>query len=182
MFFSKLRTAILAAALCVAPGLSVAQDVIGTITASLDGAERTWVLTLDGEESQSFGLTIGAANLQSYSLWGLPDAQSGPSIEDTLLFTFDIMTVGDQVMPVNASVIYLAEGWTSGWSADEPETVTFSLTTLEKTEAGVVMAGSFDAATKYSKPLAGGEVDPARPMQITGTFSATMPAFMIEEK
>lgn len=182
MSFSKFRIPALAAALCVAPSLSFAQEVIGTITASLDGEERTWFLTLDDKESQSFGFSMAVANLQSFSLWGQPDAQSVKTLDDTLLFTFDIMTVADQVMPAGASVIYLEDGWQSGWLADDPEKVSFSLTTLEKTDEGVVVAGSFDAATNYSKPLAGGEVDASRTMQITGTFTATLPTFMIEEQ
>jgi hypothetical protein len=182
MSFSKIHTAIFAAALSLASTISVAQDVIGTITASLDGEERVWFLTMQDTESQTFGLTIAIANLQSFSLWGQPDAQSVQVFKDSLLLSFEVMSVANQVMPVNVSVIYLAEGWQSGWLADDAEKITFSLTTLEKTEEGVVVAGSFDAAANYSEPLAGGDVDASRTMQIIGTFTATLPPALLQDQ
>lgn len=180
MPFSILRTAAVVAALSLAPAVCTAQEVFGTIKASLDGAERTWFLTAQDDESQSFVLKVAAVHLQSFSLWGVPDEQSVQVIDDSFLLTFDIMSVGDQMIVADASVIYLADGWSSGWIADEPEQIAVSLKTLEKREDGVFVEGSFTATANFSAPLAGGEVDTSRPMAIEGAFTALMPPFSIQ--
>lgn len=181
MTFSILRSATFAAAISFAGTASFAQEVLGTIDASLDGVERTWFLTLEDTDSQTFGMTMSIANLQSFSLWGQPDAETVSTFDDTLLLSFDIMTVAEQVMVANVSVTYLVDGWTVGWMADEAEAVEFTLTTLEQTDEGIVLVGSFEATANYSEQLSAREMDMSRVMQINGSFTATLPPFLIEE-
>jgi hypothetical protein len=70
MSFSVYHKAALAAAISLAPTFCFAQDVFGTLNASLDGTEQTWFLTTQDSESQSLGMTIAIANFQSFSFWG----------------------------------------------------------------------------------------------------------------
>jgi len=182
MPFPLFHRAAFAAAICLAPTVSLAQEVFGTINATLDGAERSWFLTSQDNESQTFGLTIAIANLQSFSLWGQPNAESVKTFDDTLLLSFDVMSVGGQVIPLNISLIYLADGWTSGWLADEADNIVFTLKTLEQSDDGVLVEGRFEALAYYREPLSSGEVDTSREMQINGSFSATLPSFTLQER
>lgn len=182
MQFSIFPTAACAAAIVLVPNFSFAQEVFGTINASLDGVERTWFLTSNDNDSQSMGMTMAIANLQSFSLWGQPIAESVKTFDDTLLLSFEVMSVGEQLIPLNISLTYLADGWRSGWLSEDADKMVFSLTKLEKSDDGVFVEGSFAAAASYSEPLAGGEVDASRTMQINGSFSATLPPFIIAER
>lgn len=177
---------VFAAVLCLAPTLTFAQEVFGTITASLDGEERTWFLTAEDQESQSFGLSIAVANLQQFSLWGQPSADSVQNFNESLLFNFQVMSVAGQLIPLNAEVMYLSDAWKSGWIAaesyDEANDIVLSLTTLEKRDDGVFIEGSFEAAAHYREPLSSGEIDPSRTLQINGSFSAVFPAYILEKQ
>ncbi len=179
---SIFRNAALATAVFLTPTLCFGQDVFGTIDASLDGAERTWFLTAEGAESQSFGLTMAIANLQSFSFWGQPTEKTIKSLDDTLLLSFDVMSVADQVIPLNVSLTFLADGWKSGWLANEPDQIVFSLTTLEKTEDALRVEGNYAATANYSDALSRGAVDASRTMQINGSFSAVLPNTIIQNR
>lgn len=185
MPISIFRGIAVAAALCLAPTATFAQDVIGTINATLDGKERTWFLTMQDSESQSFGLTVTMANLQSFTLWGQATDQTVNSAEGSFLFTFEVMSVAGQMIPVNASVMYMSDGWKSGWYADRAEneeSIAFSLTTLKTDDAGVLVEGSFKAAAGFREPLSSGEIDPARSMQIDGNFTAMLPPSLLKTR
>ena len=174
------RKTALAAAICVAPTFCFAQEVFGTLNASLDGVERTWFLTTHETDSQSFGMTMAMANLQSFSLWGQPTDETVNEIEDSLLLSFDVMTVGDNIVPLNASLTYLADGWKSGWLSNEADQIALTLTKFEEQDDGFLVEGDFTAVANYSDALSSGQFDPSQTMQINGTFSASLPNFIIK--
>ncbi|MDX2482536.1 MAG: hypothetical protein QNK42_02615 [Pseudodonghicola sp.] len=169
-------------AISLTPTFCYAQDVFGTLNASLDGVERTWFLTSQDTESHSFGMTVAIANMQSFSLWGQPTDKTVNDVKDSLLLGFDVMSVGSNTIPLNMSLTYLADGWKSGWLANEADQIVFSLTTLEKLDDGILVEGNFAAATNYSDALSSGQVDPSRTMQINGSFSATLPNYLLKER
>lgn len=181
MSFSVYSKAAFVAAISFAPTFCFAQDVFGTLNASLGGTEQTWFLTTQGTESQSFGLTIAIANMQSFSLWGQQTDETVNKIEGSLLLSFDVMSVGDNIIPVNASLIYLVDGWKSGWMSNDANPIVFSLTTVEERDDGVFVEGSFEAVANYSDALSSGQVDPSQAMQINGGFSAVLPSFLMKE-
>jgi hypothetical protein len=181
MTFSILRTAVLGATIAMSPAVSFAQEVFGTIEASLDGEDRSWFLTTQDKESQSFGMTVAIANLQSFTLWGQTSAETVNEMKGSLLLGFDVATVGGNVIPLNVSVTYLADGWKSGWRADEESGVVFTLTTLEERDGGVYVEGSFTSVAGYAEPLDGEEIDASRTMEINGSFKATLPPFVLSE-
>ncbi|WP_108482744.1 hypothetical protein [Oceaniglobus ichthyenteri] len=176
----SLRHAVIAAALCLAPSGAWAQQVFGTIDADIDGVARTWFLTAQDGESQSFGLSMAVANLQSFTLWGMPGADDIQTVDGALLLSFDVMSMGTQMIPLNVSLTYLESGWAAGWMADEAEQIEFSLTELAPRDDGVLVEGRFAAETNYKKPLSSGESDPSQTLQITGSFTATLPQFLIK--
>jgi len=176
------RQSALAAALFFAPTFCAAQEVFGTLTATIEGTERSWFLTADGEQSQSHGLSIAVANMQSFGLWGQPTADTVAETKDSLLLKFDIMKVGSTTMPLNVSLTYLADGWTSGWLANEEGQTTFTLSTLEAVNGGVLMEGSFASTAYYSDNLVSSQVDPSQTMQIDGSFSATLPEALLQDQ
>ncbi|KEO60695.1 hypothetical protein [Thioclava indica] len=170
----------LTAALFFAPTLCVAQDVFGTLTATIDGTERSWFLTSDGEQSQSHALTIAVANTQSFSLWGQPTADTVAEAKDSLLLQFDIMAVGGNTVPLNVTLTYLADGWASGWLANEADQTVFSLSTFKEVDGGLLVEGSFASTAYYSDKLVSGQVDPSQTKQINGRFSATLPEALLK--
>lgn len=182
MSFSFIRTLGFATVVAFAPTFLFAQEVFGTIEASLDDEPRIWFLTAKDNDSQSFGMTVAVANLQSFTLWGQATEENGKSVDDSLLLKFDVMSVGDQMIPINVSVTHFEDGWKTGWLANEESGVVFSLIKLEKSEAGVFVEGSFDAAAGFSDSLASGQADAMRTMHITGRFSATLPASILQER
>ncbi len=182
MLRSMNRNAALALALSLMPTFCVAQDVFGTLNASLDGVERTWFLTSQDTESQSFGLKIAIANMQTFNLWGQSTDETLSEVKDSLLLGFDVMSVGGNTIPLNVSLTYLADGWKSGWVSNEADQIVFSLTTLEEKENGILVEGNFTTAANYSDALASGQVDPSRTMQINGSFSATLPKSLIKKQ
>ncbi|MDF1857040.1 hypothetical protein [Pseudooceanicola sp.] len=182
MLHLTFRDIAITAALFFAPTLCVAQDVFGTLTATVEGTERSWFLTSDGEQSQSHGLTIAAANMQSFNLWGQPTADTVAEVKDSLLLKFDIMAVGSTTIPLNVSLTYLADGWASGWLANEEGQTDFTLSTLEEVDGGLFVEGSFASTAYYSDNLVSGQADPSQTMQIDGTFSATLPKALLQDQ
>ncbi|WP_417258129.1 hypothetical protein [Celeribacter sp.] len=178
-FFRKTAFAL---AISFTPALCVAQDVFGTLTATIDGAERTWFLTSDNGQSQSHGLTISVANMQSFNLWGQPTEDTIAETKDSLLLGFGVMTVGGNTIPLNASLTYLADGWASGWLANEEEQTVLTLTTLEEVEGGLLVEGRFASTTHYSDNLVSSQVDPSQAKQIDGHFSATLPEALLKDQ
>ncbi|WP_417809039.1 hypothetical protein [Thioclava sp.] len=179
---SMVCNAAFAMAISLTPTVCHAQDVFGTLNASLDGVERTWFLTSQDTESQSFGMTVAIANMQSFSLWGQPTDKTVNDVKDSLLLGFDVMSVGGNAMPLNVSLTYLADGWKSGWLANEADQIVFSLKTLEKVENGILLEGNFSTTANYSDALSSGQVDPLRTMQINGSFSATLPNSLLKKQ
>ncbi len=182
MSFSSFRVAACVLAVALTPTVTFAQEVLGTIKASLDGVERTWFLTSEGDESQSFGLSIAMANLQSFNLWGQASAETVQEMKDSLLLGFDVMTVGEQMIPVNFTLTYLEDGWKSGWRAGEDEHPVFSLTTLEKRDDSIFVEGNFAVVAGFDAPLTGPETDASRAMKIDGSFSVLLPPALLKKR
>jgi hypothetical protein len=177
-----LRHIALTTAFSFLPTLCVAQDVFGTMTATIENTERNWYLTADGEQSQSHGLKIAAANLQSFSLWGQPTEETVAEAKDSLLLKFDIMAVGGNTVPLNVSLTYLADGWASGWLAEEGGQTVFSLSTFEQVEGGLLLEGTFASTTYYSDNLVSGQIETSQTMQIAGTFRAILPEALLKDQ
>lgn len=176
------RNVVFAVSLLITPGISFAQEVFGTITASFEGEERKWFLTSQDDGSQTLGVLVAVANLQSFTLSGQSSAETVAQINESLLLKFDVMTMGKQVIPLNVSLKYLADGWKSGWLADEDSGIVFSLATLEKQGDGVYLEGSFSAVAEYSENLISGQTDAARTMQIDGSFNGLLPPYVLQER
>jgi hypothetical protein len=100
--FPILRNPVFSAAILPAPTVAFAQDTFG---ASINGEERGWYLTPQDGESRRFGLRIAMANLQSFSLWSQPTGNTVETLKETLLLRFDVMSAGDRMIPLNASLI-----------------------------------------------------------------------------
>ena len=92
------------------------------------------------------------------------------------------MSVGGKTVPLNVSLTYLADGWASGWLADEGEQTALSLTTLEEVDGGLLLEGRFSSIAYYSNNLMTGQVDPSQKMQIDGTFSANLPETLLKDQ
>lgn len=176
------RDIALTAALFFAPTCCYAQDVIGTLTATIEGTERSWFLTSNGGQSQSHGLNIAVANMQSFSLWGQPTADTVAETKDSLLLKFDVMAVGGNTVPLNVSLTYLADGWASGWLANEGDQTVFTLSTLQEVDGGLFLEGVFASTSYYSDNLVSGRGDPLQTMQIDGTFSAILPETLLKDQ
>lgn len=161
-------------ALSLIPGLALAQDNIGTITASVDGTEMTWYITAEDGESQSGALATMGVPTTDISLWGNPDAGKLAMLTGALVIDFLAMTAGGPVA-VAPELQYLEDGYTGAWIALSDDTVTVTLTALEQSDSTVHVAGDFEATAAFTDDMATMTTDPTRTKHIAGHFEATLP-------
>lgn len=166
-------------ALAVALGVplpALAQDTVGTITGTLNGEETTWYITYDGADSQSAYMTIVPPSSQ-VTLWGHAEEGSIMSLQDSLILDFFAIAQGGNLAANTLSLQHLDDGYSGGWIADdETGSLSVTVTTLEPTDAGLTIAGSFEAEAVWSPNMMSRELDPSRTAQISGRFEATLPA------
>ena len=179
------RLSLIAAMLLTGP--VAAQDLIGEISAKIDGTDRVWYMTSKGKQSQS-GISdmakAGARGLYDVSLWGNASRSVLASPKGALVIDFDLLTPeskhplahdGPHVMG-DSTLQYLENGYKSGWLALGPEAVQIKDVTFEKTNDAVVITGKFAATAAYSDNVAAQKTDPARTKVFTGVFKVRFPS------
>lgn len=167
--------AICATTLAALPAMA---DTLGTITATMDGEERTWFITAeDGESQSSFvqpmaGMLMGS----SFILWGVPDEDTVATMKDVLMLDATLMRGAGGMIPVNPTTRYLVGGFKDQWVAEEEGQTEMTLTTIEPIDGGLHVAGTFTATANYTQDMTGQEVDRSKIKVISGSFDVTLPA------
>ena len=164
----------LALVLSLLPACAMAADQLGSITATVDGAEHTWFLTAEGGESQSNATPV-MNGLTSVQLWGHATADSATSVKGALLIDFSLITLGGTPSVADATLQYLVDGYKGGYLATDDDSVQITVTTAEPQDKALHIAGSFTATAAYSDQPMLQLTDDSRQMQITGNFDARLP-------
>lgn len=167
--------ALCAATLAAQPALA---ETLGTITATMDGEERTWFITADGGESQSSLVQPMAGMLMGSSiiLWGVPDEDIVATTKDVLTLDATLMRGAGGMMPVNPQARYLVTGFNDQWIAVDEGQTEMTLTAVEPVGDGLHVAGTFTATANYTQDMTDQDVDRSKTKVISGSFDVTLPA------
>ena len=153
-------------------------ETLGTITATIDGAERTWFVTAEGGESQSSFIQpmAGMLNMSSFILWGNPKEDVLATNKDVLMLSATLVRGAGGMMPVTPETRYLVNGFKDQWIAVDEGLTEMDLTTIEPVDGGLHVAGTFTAQANYTQDMMEQDVDRSKTKVITGRFDVTLPA------
>lgn len=153
-------------------------DTLGTITATMDGKERTWFITAEDGESQSSFVQPMAGMLtgSSFILWGVPDEGIVATMKDVLMLDATLMRGAGGMMPVTPTARYLVTGFKDQWIAVDEGQTEMTLTTIEPIDGGLHVAGTFTATANYTEDMREQDVDRSKSKVIRGSFDVTLPA------
>jgi hypothetical protein len=165
----------IAVGLAFAPGLALAQDVLGTITARLGETEMTWFITAEGGESQSAIAKMPGVPLYDVSLWGNPADTDLAAMKGALLIDFSAMAAAGSANALEPTLQYLEEGYSGGWVAGSDDVLQVTLTRFEQSGTSMALAGNFAATAAYSDDLMAMTTDSSRNLAVSGAFEALLP-------
>lgn len=159
------RTALAAACLLIPIG-AVAQDVIGSIAATLDGEARTWQ-TLDGSGSDTSYNTYldDFGGFQSASITGY--VEGAPFNRDVLQIVVGFM--GGDSTPIETTVLFVPERMSQMWANIDGEPIL----TIDSFD-GTQIAGSLSGRLCFKDGMMA-EPDPETCQTIEGTFDTVLP-------
>ncbi|WP_114967034.1 hypothetical protein [Alkalilacustris brevis] len=124
--------AIIGAALLAAiPAAATSQQVIGEITATLDGEERSWQTLGHGPDSYNTGLTDFGFGMYQVSIHGFPDGR--PGIRGSLQIVFGGMEGGDD--PTEVEILYIPERMSQSYALPEDDAARAGALVLDRLEA-----------------------------------------------
>ena len=162
-----LTAACLAASLSATTALS--QEVIGTLTGTLDGAERTWFLTAENGMSQSSSSVIGTYMI--VTLFGHASDDTLTEAEDALIVEFSVVDGAADF----ADLRYLAEGgYVAAYVGMDDAPAQITLTRQEVGADGLMVEGTVSAVLGWSDGVSD-EVDATNTVTLEASFAATVP-------
>ncbi|MCB1336540.1 MAG: hypothetical protein KDK10_03455 [Maritimibacter sp.] len=163
----------LAAALAALPLTALAEQ-IGSITAAIDGgAETTWYLEAQGDESQSLAMQSGGIPAVNLALWGNPTAGKLAEVNGALLIGFIAQTGGGAALA--PEIQYLENSYSGFWIALDEPAAKISLEELTMGDGSVAVRGSFEANLAFTDDPATLATDPDRRKAVAGHFEAVLP-------
>ncbi|MGC9369090.1 MAG: hypothetical protein ACP5DX_06070 [Paracoccaceae bacterium] len=164
----------LALALFLVPAGATAQDLLGTIEATVDGQARTWYLTAqDGESQSDFAQIMRGMN--AVSLFGHPTDDSITAVKGALLIDFSLITLGGTPSVADATLQYLEDGYGGGYLATTDGATQVSLDAVEVKDDTLHIEGHFAATAAYSDDIMRQTTDDSRTITLNGSFRATVP-------
>ena len=169
------RIAWIAAATLALAAPATAQEVIGEITATLDGEQRVWqTLAATGEEeSYNTGVSDIAGFMWDISIQGYPDGR--PGIAGALSITLIGMTGEDT--PQEALILYVPERMTQLYSSPEDGVEAGEIVQIERLELdeeGGFVEGRFAAPLCFKDGFMA-PPDPEDCLEIEGHFATDLP-------
>lgn len=164
---------VLAAAIGVLPILAQAQEVIGTVTGTIDGQERTWFLTSQDGQSQSDFSEMGS--IVDVSILAHASLDTVMSTKDGLMLSWTVFDMANPE-PQGAELRYMAgDSFMQAYTAPEDAPVMLDLSTFAKLTDGLHVAGTVSGTLGWSEG-AGADPDMADSRDVSITFDAVLPA------
>jgi len=162
--------AAIVAALVVTAHPGVAQESIGSITATIDGEPLEWTTLAGGDGDEDYNTYLrDHAGILDVSLMGF---QPGPvSMRGAVQITFVMMPGANE--PLDASVIYLPEGMRRSWMSLDSETPVM-IDHLEVTGSGGEVQGRIAGRICFKESLFA-EPDTDQCKTIEGRFASSLP-------
>ena len=169
-----LRTA-LAGAVCALVAWSApaaAQEVVGTITGTLDGVETQWLILQHPQGSQSEFMDWGA--IHAVTLFGQPEGAGMLDTEGALMIDMNVPGTTAPLDGREVSVRYLTEGMFKGYASSYDREPVVKITALEKSGEGHAISGTVSAELGQTDGP-GQQPDYADARRLQADFEATLP-------
>jgi len=148
-----------------------AQEVTGTIVASIDGDERTWFTTTDEGRSQSDW--SGDLNFADISLWGHPVEDTISAIHDSLLIGFQLVKSADGYTLWTIEISFLEDGYDGIYRVVDDADAALTVEAVELDGDQLSLSGSFSATLYYTTDH-GREVDMSNSVFVEGNFDTAL--------
>lgn len=152
-----------------------AQDLIGTVTGTIDVQPASWSIR-SGEGRSTPGIwTNMGPGMDMVTFFAKSDfAKSDETTESGLLnLSFGVMQATGTMILFNAEGYYRTGEPATAYSAPTDEGITYTLTLVEEVEDGLHVQGSFSG--DFFLTSNAGEVDKSQSIAIAGTFDAVVP-------
>ncbi len=150
-----------------------AAEVIGTITGTLDGAEKSWYVTSDDNTSQSDW--TGGDNYPALTIFGHATNDNTWNSKGALIISFSVpieqlpMEFQDgEVIFVNSN---MADSFISSRDLAPPK---FTITSMQVVDGKLAIKGTFAAKLFHSSNF-GRDMDPDNTKMVEGVFETTLP-------
>lgn len=146
-----------------------AQEVVGTITGTLDGEDRVWFITAMGGNSSSYRSEMGP--ITNVTIFGHASDDTIMSAKDALIIDFSLMN--GEVFPDTLSVAFSDSSVEGNYYANNDNVATLTLTRIADENGQLTLEGAFTATMAYGASY-GAPLDPENTRAAEGTFSLTL--------
>ncbi|GKY86790.1 hypothetical protein [Sinisalibacter aestuarii] len=153
--------------------LAANAEQIGTVTATVDGAEMTWYLAAENGESQSFAMKAGGIPAYNISVWANPEPDVLAALKGALVLDFIVPAAGGVAMAPGLQ--FFENGYSGFWVALDEGEISVALSGFEIAEDTISVSGQFEATAAFTDDSSTLETDPNRTKSFSGAFEATLP-------
>lgn len=122
-------------------GVAAAQEITGTVTATIDGEERTWFGTAEDGMSQSDW--SGDERYASVSIFAHPGPDTTLQARDALMIGFEMMASADAREVSLPEIVWMIGGMSDAYVADEDTGATIDLDSVTVEDDTLRISGSF---------------------------------------
>lgn len=148
---------------------AIAQDVTGSITATLTGEERVWFITAMKDKSSSHWSEMGP--LTNVNIWGHATDDSIMGSKDALIIQFSLMN--GEVFPDTLSVMFSDSSVPGNYYASDADMTGLNLSRIKDNDGQLTLNGAFSATMAYAESY-GAPPDRENTRHVQGTFEVTL--------
>ncbi|TDE34808.1 hypothetical protein [Antarcticimicrobium sediminis] len=164
--------AVAAVSLFIATGCA-AQTETGTMPVIVDGADYLLSVSVTNKRAKS-GWSEAVPSFDQVSVNGF--LEKGGAIDMNVYVSFGVLTMNGAQTITDADIILTERGTEGGWMTVDSDDPVVTLTTYEKSDAGVLVEGSFSGAPDYRKSLYKMTDERGAVRTVSGSFSILYPA------
>ncbi|MGO4916940.1 hypothetical protein [Pseudogemmobacter sp. W21_MBD1_M6] len=171
----EFSASVAALAILIATGCA-AQTATDTMSITIDGAEIVLPVsaTYDRAKSEWRG-DSGAKGFDQLNVTGF--LLKDNAIDMRVDVSFGVLAINGQQLITDTGIMLTERGTEGGWMADgREEAPVITLTTYEKSDAGMLVEGTFSGTTDYRVTLYKTPKEPEEIRTMTGHFSIFYPA------
>lgn len=166
-----MRSIILGLTILMSPVFAAAQEVTGTIAATLNGEERTWFITETPQMSQSDWKDFGYQ--ASVSLLGHSTDNTVTSSHQALMVKFEYWG-SDGAYTISApEVVYLSQGMMKAHVGRQEDGVQINITSAEVNGDRLKIEGTISGDLIFTEVMMR-KKDPNDVLSVEGSFSADL--------
>jgi hypothetical protein len=150
-----------------------AQNVLGEITATLDGKPRVWYMT-SGEGTSQSNWT-GDAKFADVTLWGHASADTVSVANDSLIIQFKMVKMGRNLVAMDVEAAHPTGPNWAGYYVNNDKEATLTIESAEIADGSLTIAGTFSATLFYSEGIRRTKTN-GETKTVAGSFHASIAA------